>query len=266
MSLNSPLLKAVPVAVPMTSVQKVPVRAKLTDSSSQQVYDEAMRTHVSSQKLAQKLATAEQFLTQKNQVNLESLRDGLTYDEILGAQVGKDELVLLDGQAIDFTMRSVSTAGAEQVFAGGRMILTSKRIIFMSACRFQQVALSKKGDPKKNQGVYWLSSKSSDNASFAYVKLPWCRTVDLNVSIGNESFSDVGPKQDSCFGFCLCCFPKNWVQNGFTTNTKNTRTLNVGVVNPMYGPQTITVHIAPTTSLKLVNSFMAEFQKASPDM
>lgn len=227
------------------------------DFDCQSVYSDAMSIHKSSAALKTCLTQATYNADQSNQAMIQESKCFLSYEQLLSTQLTGTEAPLMNGIGIDF----VSYTENGLSLPGGRLMLTDRRLVVMSATRHSSKRLAKVGDPKRSLGYYELTSALQDCCSFRSYNLRYCKKINFQVMVGDSFVTPIHPTQKSCCGFLQCCFEKFWSERTANRWNSNTRSVVIGLICPISGVQVLTFQVSPAVPLDYVNMFVAEFNR-----
>jgi len=193
-----------------------------------------------------------------------TMKSGLTYEEMMKGLIGTDEGLHMNGKPLIYSGITFDTSpsGSGQpprLYPGGMLLITNKRVIFMSCTYEEGAKLGKFGDPKNLPGGYSVQFKKQDFIRYMPIPLTGVKSAQLYASSLSETTQEIEGSGGGCLSFC---FPKVWKLTRRFNNLINERNLILGIVMPPWEIRTdVTVAIDPNVSLIEVQNAIATLQK-----
>jgi len=189
-------------------------------------------------------------------------KSGLTYEEMMKGLIGTDEGLYMNGKPLIYSGITFDTSpsGSGQPpksYPGGMLLITNRRLIFMSCTVVEGAKLGMFGDPKKLPGGYSVQFKKQDFVRYMPIPLIGVKSAELYASSLSETTQEI-----EGFGAGCCCCPKIWKLTKRFNTSSNERNLILGIVMPPWDTRTdVTVAIDPNVSLIEVQNVIATLQK-----
>jgi hypothetical protein len=237
------------------------------DPNSHKVRQEYLRLHKSSRKLDVEMQQAATDCVANVRSRHAHAVDFLNYQQLLAGLLHNDEKVQLNGAPLDYKrvgFQDIDQSGWPTDWkAPGQLVLTNKRILFLSATEFEQMGLEQFGEPKKKQGGYSVEFKKSNTMWYFPIDLQNFKHASFFIDIGNSATVSVHNGSPSCCCFCDPCCPKYWERQPLQSPPMlNGRKLEMGVLMPPWlTRKNVIVELSEACSLTLAQSFLSTFER-----
>eukprot|EP00045_Choanoeca_perplexa_P005316 m.44875 g.44875 ORF g.44875 m.44875 type:complete len:151 (+) comp13055_c0_seq1:778-1230(+) len=116
------------------------------------------------------------------------------------------------------------------------MMLTNRRLLFLSSSKVVSNRLAAFGDPKKLPGGYTVTSQVEDVRFFWPMALSSLYLIQMKVDVGVQADVHIEAQAPPCCGLCFCC-TKNWFSTPPAMASKNNQTIELAATLPPWNTQ-----------------------------
>eukprot|EP00854_Cymbomonas_tetramitiformis_P003952 gene3952-4921_t len=134
----------------------------------------------------------------------------------------------------------------------GRLLLTDKRLLFLSNQRDKKSLLSEH-ESKSGRSSTQFTVQSHDRETQLYYPIPLSKVQSINFRLhaGSESRTEISA-EDCCLTGCFpCCFPRHWKLRKGGLKNVNRRVISMGVYLPPWdGRCEIRIQVNPSVQIQ----------------
>ncbi|XP_046567372.1 uncharacterized protein LOC124275758 [Haliotis rubra] len=199
----------------------------------------------------------------------------LSYEQLIQGMLVEGEKLLLGGCWLYFTNVEFYDMECSKMLkepiGRGRICLTNKRVLLLSAEIFTDSSLNDFGDTSKPTGGYKLQVTKSNNIFYQNLPLNTFHSAEMSASVGTTTQSKISILNPICWGACSCfgvgrC-SRSWKTTPPMTKTFNRRVVKMGVAMPPWGTKMfVNVYLDPEMSLTTARDFVAQLQYHAPHL
>lgn len=192
----------------------------------------------------------------------------MTFEELLYGLLLPGERLLLGGRGLEYEFLRIFEEGGKgepEHWGEGRLMLTDRRILFLS-CMFSENASITPSQlpPKRPPGYYGLGTVIRDSASYTSVPVEACRGISFHYKrkiVADAKVSATPP----CLQCYWCCCAKAWTTSPLHMDRVEERILNLGLILPPWGKRgNLEIHISFREQLAFVRDFCGQLQVLCP--
>ncbi|KAJ3085206.1 hypothetical protein HK102_000218, partial [Quaeritorhiza haematococci] len=241
---KQPQMALIPLTPETPDLLSVPNDQAMNAKSAEMVFHKAYNDRLHNKKkytdeIRRNMVLAANDLSKVTTVQKNKIREGTTYEDVVGAMLLPDE-VLVEGAPILDYYRSMIKYGdvfaKSDTYYKGKAFITNKRILFVSANTEHATTTTSK------YTKYTLHREDTDVIAYRHIPLNALRGVTLSAFIKSEAKADVYGEPSYGVGLCMlktccpCCIPfccpLNWKHHVTETDSVNLREVTLGFQYP----------------------------------
>eukprot|EP00730_Choanoeca_flexa_P013102 TRINITY_DN4966_c0_g1_i2.p1 TRINITY_DN4966_c0_g1~~TRINITY_DN4966_c0_g1_i2.p1 ORF type:complete len:313 (+),score=81.35 TRINITY_DN4966_c0_g1_i2:41-940(+) len=237
-----------------------------TDTSSGQLYSGLRGAHKSHKKVQQSVMESGMVAQTASQQHYRGMLADMPYEAFLAGLLHPGEQSVQGGTFLDYVKVELYDHRSNtlvQQFPPGKLMLTNKRLLFLSSSKVISNRLASFGDPKKLPGGYTVSSQVEDVRFFWPMGLSNLHLVQMKVDVGVQADVHVEAQPPPCCGMCFCC-TKNWLASPPALMSKNNQTIELAATLPPWNTERLVrIEFASHVPFDLLKQFLTHFQGLS---